>query len=217
MALRTISNALLIGAAVLFVLSFGPVVKDEILYQVRRIGGIYFTLGEKEPSPEHQSPFGALLGGPRPVKITPASTYFGLVIEKIGVNAPVVPNVEVTDKEAYMKALKEGVAHAKGTAKPGEPGNCYLFAHSSLDFWRLGRYATVFNLLHKLKKGDRIAVFYRGKRFDYKVTDKEIVSGFNTKPLTRTFKKPHLTLQNCHPPGTTLNRLIVTAVLTHKD
>jgi len=97
-----------------------------------------------------------------------------------------------------------------------KPGNVYLFAHASIDFWRLGRYATVFNLLRKMEKGDKVHVFYKGDDYIYEVINKEVQKGFNTFPLTRTTIEPILTLQTCDPPGTTLNRLIVTAKLIKK-
>jgi len=53
----------------------------------------------------------------------------------------------------------------------------------------------------------------KGERFDYEVIDKRVVQGFNTLPLVRQTTYPILTMQTCDPPGTTLNRLIVTAVI----
>jgi len=212
-AVRTLSNTLILGAVIYLVASFWDVVAQEAQYTYWRLRGQEFTLDAVEPQPEPESPFAALLRQPTPLKITPKSTQFGIVIEKIDVNAPVIENVPVANKGAYLAALEKGVAHAQGTAKPGLPGNSYLFAHSSLDFWNYGPYSGVFNLLRKLDKGDKIVVFYKGKRYDYYVTSKEVVSGFNTTPLTRVFKEPYLTLQTCDPPGVALNRLIITAKL----
>jgi sortase A len=213
-ALKMLSNVLILGAIFYFLFSFWDIIRQEALYAYWKIRGQTFTVDEvKEEEPPAISPFAALLAQPTPLKVTPKSTQFGIVIEKIGVNAPVIANVSVTDKRAYLAALEKGVAHAKGTAKPGQIGNAYLFAHSSLDFWNYGPYSGVFNLLRKLSEGDRIVVFYKGERFDYYVTDKEVVSGFNTTPLTRTFDTPYLTLQTCDPPGVALNRLIITAEL----
>ena len=213
-AIKMLSNALILGAIFYSLLSFWDIIQQEALYAYWKIRGQTFTVDEiKEEEPPAVSPFAALLAQPTPLKVTPKSMQFGIVIEKIGVNAPVIANVSVTDKRAYLKALETGVAHAQGTAKPGQIGNAYLFAHSSLDFWNFGPYSGVFNLLRKLDKGDRIVVFYKGQRFDYYVTDKQVVSGFDTKPLTRTFATPHLTLQTCDPPGVALNRMIITAEL----
>ena len=213
-ALKMLSNALILGAILYFLLSFWGVIRQEALYAYWKLRGQTFTVDEVDiENPPASSPFAALLAQPTPLKVTPKSKQFGIVIEKIGVNAPVIADVSVTDKRAYLAALEKGVAHAQGTAKPGQIGNSYLFAHTTIDFWKYGPYAGVFNLLRKLEKGDRIVVFYKGKRFDYYVKGKEIVSGFNTTPLTRTFDTPYLTLQTCDPPGIAINRLIITAEL----
>jgi len=158
------------------------------------------------------NPFGELASAPSPLRVEPMSRDFGLIIEKIGVNAPVVADVSVADPRDYAEALRHGVAHARGTAKPGQAGNIYLFAHSSLNFWRLGEYATVFNLLRKLEAGDSVVLFYEGERFDFSVESKNVVSRFDLTPLLAETKEQSLTLQTCYPPGTTLNRLVVTAV-----
>jgi len=213
-ARRMLSNVLILGAIFYFLFSFWDVIRQEALYAYWRIRGQVFTVDEvKDVEPPKPSPFAALLGQPTPLKVIPKSTQFGIVIEKIDVNSPIIADVSTSDKRAYLAALQKGVAHAKGTVKPGEVGNSYLFAHTTLDFWNYGPWASVFNLIRKLEKGDRIVIFYKGKRFDYYVKGKEIVSGFNTTPLTRTFDTPYLTLQTCDPPGIAINRLIITAEL----
>ncbi len=214
-AVRTLSNILILGAIVYFLSAFWDVIRQEALYAYWNVRGQEFTVDEiEEPEePEPESLFAALIKQPTPLKVKPKSERFGIVIEKLGINAPVIENVPVADKNAYLGALEKGVAHAKFTSKPGQSGNTYLFAHSSLDFWNYGPYSGVFNLLRKLEEGDRIVVFYKGDRFDYYVTGKEIVSGFDTEPLLRTFPTPYLTLQTCDPPGIAVNRLIVTAKL----
>ena len=65
-------------------------------------------------------------------------------IEKINAVAPLIFNVDPWNKEEYLEALSNGVAHAKGTFLPGETGTIFLFAHSSDAPWRLTRYNTVF-------------------------------------------------------------------------
>lgn len=150
----------------------------------------------------------------RPIKMEPVDRDFGLVIERLGVNVPIVADVPVTDEAAYTEALKTGVAHAITSQYPSEePGNVYLFAHASLNFFRLGRHATVFNLLRKLEAGDRVHVFYQGDTYVYEVVNNEVVRGWNTYPITRPVLEPILTLQTCDPPGTTINRMVVTAKL----
>jgi len=158
-----------------------------------------------------KSLFGKILG-PLPTEVEPVNQDFAIVIEKIGVNAPVIPEVTVMEKEEYFEALKKGVAHAQGTAYPDENrGNVYLFAHSDWSFWERNEYSDVFNLVRKLTEGDRIHIIYQGGDYVYEVINKETLKGFDTYPLTQRVIEPILTLQTCDPPGTSINRLVVTA------
>ncbi|HLC93656.1 MAG TPA: sortase [Patescibacteria group bacterium] len=205
------SNLLILVGFVLLILTYGPLIKDEFWYMFKELKSQKYVLND--PRGTDDSAFARFLTN-KSVSLKPVNTSFSVVIEKIGVNAPIVADVSVTDKNAYMEALKSGIAHASVSDYPSEkPGNVYLFAHASIDFWRLGRYATVFNLLRKMEKGDKVHVFYKGDDYIYEVINKEVQKGFNTFPLTRTTIEPILTLQTCDPPGTTLNRLIVTAKL----
>jgi LPXTG-site transpeptidase (sortase) family protein len=213
--LRTLANTLILGSLTFLAMSLYPLAKNELLYYYRRFRGVEYVL-ESTPQPS-PSAFATLSSQPSPLKITPVSTDFGIVIEKIGANAPIVADVDTTSHAAYMEAMREGVAHAKGTAKPNEVGNVYLFAHSTLNFWEYGPYATVFTTLHQLVPGDKIVVFYQGKRYDYRVAEKEIVPGFDTTPLDRSSTRRLLTLQTCDPPGTTWRRLIVIAELVYSE
>lgn len=215
--IRTVSNSLIIGSLLFIILAFGPIFNTEIGYRYRQWRGITYTLdkvsstGQAVPKP---STFGLLLGQPTPLHVEPINRGFSIVIEKLGVNAPVVKNVNMASYKDYFEALKFGVAQAAGTAIPSEEnGNSFLFAHSALDFWNFGKYAMVFTLLNKLETGDRIVVFYENKRFDYIVFKKEVVKEFDITPIKRDYGEPILTLQTCDPPGTALNRLIITARL----
>jgi LPXTG-site transpeptidase (sortase) family protein len=195
----------------LLVLSYGPILKDEIWYQYTQVVNKEITLSNNEEVP--QDLFSRYLTS-RPLRIQPVNKDFSLVIEKIGVNAPVVKDVSVTDEESYNAALKRGIAHAASSYYPSEePGTVYLFAHSSTNFWQLGRYANVFNLLRKVEVGERVHVFYDEKHFVYEIQNVEVFSGFNTYPLTRPTLEPTLVIQTCDPPGTTINRLVVTSTL----
>jgi sortase A len=191
--------------------AFGPLIISEGWYLLKEIKHQQYSLQAKNGVTD--SVFARFLSSD-PVLIKPVNTDFAIVIEKLDVNAPIVQNVNVSDPQAYAEALKYGVAHASISDYPSDqPGNVYLFAHSSLNFWQLGKYATVFNLLGKLTTGDRINVFYKGKDYVYAVVNMEVYPGWNTYPLTRPVLEPILTLQTCDPPGTTLNRLVVTARL----
>ncbi|KKS75032.1 MAG: hypothetical protein UV46_C0027G0005 [Candidatus Gottesmanbacteria bacterium GW2011_GWC2_42_8] len=104
------------------------------------------------------------------------------------------------------------VAHAAGTVFPGVTGNIFLFAHSTDNFWNVGRYNAIFYLLKELEKGDEVDLFLNGKRHIYRVTNKLIVDPTEIEYLTRQTNYEQLTLQTCWPPGTTFKRLIILAV-----
>ena len=143
--------------------------------------------------------------------LIPASTDFGIVIPKIAANSAIVPNVDAGNKDEYLEALKHGVAQARGTAYPGEGGHIYLFAHSTDYVWNVGTYNAVFYLLYKLELGDEVVLFFKGQKFVYKVTGKEIIDPQDVNYLTRKTDKEFLTLQTCWPPGTTLKRQLIFA------
>ncbi len=195
-------------------LSFGPVIVDEVWYKLKQLKDQSYKLsGDASDDAIDDSVFARFLST-RPISIEPVNRDFSIVIEKIGVNAPIVADVSVTDEKAYLEALNSGVAHAITSKYPSEnPGNTYLFAHASVDFWRMGKYSKVFNLLRKLEYGDRIHVFYKDKTYVYEVKNKEIYQGWDTYPISRSVIEPVLTLQTCDPPGTTRNRLVVTSTL----
>lgn len=145
--------------------------------------------------------------------VQPIDTEFGIVIEKIGANAKVLPEINWQEPAVYQEALRYGVAHAKGTALPGEVGNVFIFAHSGIDFSEAARYNAVFYLMNKLAAGDEIELFYEGKEYQYQVTDTKKVSSEAVEYLAQDESKKTLTLMTCWPAGTTLKRLIVQAEL----
>lgn len=144
--------------------------------------------------------------------LTPVDPNFSIVIPKIGANARILANIDPADEKIYLPALQKGVAHALGTAFPGEGGHIFLFAHSTDYFWNVGYYNAIFYLLYKLEKGDEVDLFYQGKRYTYRVLGKEIVDPSQVEFLTRKSNREFLTLQTCWPPGTTLKRLLVFAI-----
>ncbi len=216
--------SILLGLATVFT-EFGPLMSAESAYRWNALTGVKHVLPLADPkiitstgttssnnSQAAQSLSG--LGGLVTDKvIKPASTDYGLVIEKINANAKVIPNINPGDEREYSKALSQGVAEAKGSTKPGEPGNLYIFSHSTDAPWNIVRFNAIFYLLREMEKGDTIVVFYQGRRYDYIVYDKSVVPGNDTAFLNNRYDVPVLTLQTCDPPGTILNRLVVRAKL----
>lgn len=187
-----------------------PIIASEVSYEWNKRVLPLYTEATPTPAPT----FGEVLEIAPPLRVDPINQTNAVIIEKIGVNTPIVWDVSVTDKNAYMNALNSGVAHASISVKPSKlAGNTYLFAHSTLNPLEIERYAAEFTLLHRLDPGDRITVMYNEVRYDYEVEDKSVVKGFDTTPLTRQPDYSMLTLQTCDPPGIPQNRLIITAKL----
>lgn len=206
----------MIQIAVLAVLlTAEPVVIEEGKYQYERLFGVHHSLPNIVTSATSTGSATLSFGDIKSDSsiINPISTDFGIVIEKINANAKVIADVDPASEGSYMKALSEGVAHAKGTVFPGQKGNIYLFSHSVDAPWNVVRYNAVFYLLRELENGDRIILFYQGRRFDYYVFDKTITDSTDVHFLTDNYDQSVLTLQTCDPPGTIFKRLVVRAKL----
>jgi len=143
----------------------------------------------------------------------PISSQFGLVIPKIFVNVSVTENVDAGDVKKYQSALRRsgGVAHAAGTAVPGEMGAMYIFGHSTDFNFNVERFNAVFYLLNKLEEEDLIVVSYNDTFYKYRVAEKKIVGAKDISEIVNPNSRHKLVLQTCWPPGTTWKRLLVIA------
>lgn len=200
--------------------SFYPVLSAEISYKIHgpreQVVQPEQALGEVEEVKEATPPaetFADMIRQPQPLPVEPMDREFGIVVPKIGANAKVIPDVSAANYDEYQEALTMGIAHAKGTSYPGQPGNCYLFAHSTRYVWDVPRYNAIFYLLHELEENDRVTAFYQGRQYDYKVVKKVIAEAEDTSWFTAQYDESVLTLQTCTPPGTTWKRLMVVAKL----
>jgi LPXTG-site transpeptidase (sortase) family protein len=176
---------LIIGGITIISFIYGPVLREEIKYQ---------TLIAKAPVEK---------------EIIPVSEEFGLVIPKIGINAQVFPEVNANDSREYAPLLTKGVAHAQGSALPGQEGNVFIFAHSSDTPLNITRYNAIFYLIDKLENDDQIFLYYQNKRYLYRVSDKKILSPGKVAEYLNQLEGETVTLQTCTPPGTRINRLLI--------
>jgi LPXTG-site transpeptidase (sortase) family protein len=134
-----------------------------------------------------------------------------LFIPSLGIFAPVKYISENTEK-VYQTALKEGVAHFPGTALPGQPGNVYIFGHSSDYIWSKGKYKTVFADLPDIKINEEIFISNSaGETFAYAVKRSFSSPSDNVSLLAQNKDEKILTLQTSWPLGTALKRWIVIA------
>ncbi len=223
LTLRTLGNFLILSSIFVVAKTFYLPIREEIRYFIDRIIEKKYLVAEthmqknKEKKYE-ESDFSKNKGLlPKALNfgkvefLIPEDPNFSIVIPKIAANSKILANIDASDEKNYLPALQKGVAHAAGTAFPGEGGHIFLFAHSTDYFWNVSAYNAVFYLLNKLEKGDEVNIFYQGKRHIYKVIGKDIVDPSQVEYLTRKTNKEFLTLQTCWPPGTTFKRLLVFA------
>lgn len=143
-----------------------------------------------------------------------------LVIPRINRNVPVV-NVSTESlikkdwaqlEKDMQEALRYGVIHYPGTARPGQQGNIVITGHSSYFPWDPGRFKDVFAVLHDLRAGDQILLYNNQKRYIYEVTSLKKIWPSELDVLKPSTENK-ITLITCTPVGTNLKRLIVEAKL----
>ncbi|HSX09584.1 MAG TPA: sortase [Candidatus Saccharimonadales bacterium] len=231
LALRTLGNFLLLVAFYGVFMTFGPALGYEFQYRVIELRHIHFAIAavdnkkvltpskisddkqSQQPSPLSKGPsFADILSGNQNQILTPIDPLFSILIPKLGIDEKVVANVDPNDPNAYLPVLQHAIAHAKGSVFPGDFGTTYLFAHSTDNWWDVGRYNAVFYTLSNLSVGDEIDVFYNNRRYTYTVTQQLISSPEDVTLLTSEHSGPSkLVLQTCWPPGTSFKRLYVIA------
>jgi LPXTG-site transpeptidase (sortase) family protein len=207
--LRAFGAGMVSFAVMIFIVTFGPIIREEFNYYVKGEARDYkasrfevlLDFAEAEETVKVQEE----------AKFYGVDPYFSLVIPKIDAKSNVIANVNASVEEEYKQALKQGIAHARGTYFPGQGKNIYLFSHSTDSSINVARYNAVFYLLKKLDEGDEVIVFFADKKYEYVVTEKLVVSSGDTKWLNEAGTKERLILQTCDPPGTTWKRLLVIA------
>lgn len=84
--------------------------------------------------------------------------------------------------------LRLGPGHLKGTALPGEQGNCVIAGHRD----------THFRILREIRKGDDIVLETGTGKYLYRVKNIRVVSPNDTEPLQPT-PDSELNLITCYP------------------
>lgn len=211
LAIRTFGNFLVLGAICGLFFTFWPVVSVTVVHNWDKIQGKTYEAASSTSGATES--FGSLLGREdRNVNVlVPKDPNFSLIVEKIGADATIVPNVDASNKAAYTDALRRGVAHALGTSFPGQPGVTYLFAHSTDTLFNVPRYNAIFYLLWDMKPQDKIVVFFNGRRYDYLVVETKVTEPSDVSYFTLQTTEQILVLQTCYPPGTTWKRFLVIA------
>ena len=138
-----------------------------------------------------------------------------LVIDKIGVDAPIIFE-QSTDQDVIYKRLEDGVVNYSSSAKPGNPGAAVILGHSSAYPWYKGEFGAVFALLNKLKPGDRFYAQYEDNRiFVYEVAQSVVFNPFQEDSRLNELELlqgDSIILISCYPVGTSYLRIAVRAV-----
>lgn len=195
------TGILLLYGILSLLLTFGPIVRVEAGYQYRqllnRVGAQSFL---------------QLIVPQISFSTTGLSQHreFGVVIPALGLNEPVIFNVDATNPAVYNEALKGGIAHAAGTSIPNMGGIGYYFAHSSNPEWRK-QFNAVFYLLGKLEGGEDVYIWHESEKYHYKVIRSQVTSPSDVSFLNQEYTTETIVMQTCWPPGTTSKRLLVFA------
>lgn len=152
---------------------------------------------------------------PTPTVTLADNSSFWIQIPKIQAKADIVAGVSASNRDEYLKVLKDDViAQASNSSLPGAGvgKSTYLFAHSSQQGLSMVRNNAVFYLLGELKNNDVFFIDYHGKIYTYLVYKQEVVNASAVQYLDYTEPdKEIVILQTCWPLGTDWKRLLVMA------
>ncbi len=104
---------------------------------------------------------------------------------------------------ASAAELRWGAGHLKGTAFPGELGNCAISGHRNYTF------GSHFNRLDEVVVGNIITINYKNKNYDYLVDKVFIVEPDDVSVLEAVEGESILTLITCTPKNSASHRLII--------
>ena len=134
------------------------------------------------------------------VQLEKIPNYNMIVIPRMGVKA-------IINEGTTADTLGKGIWRMPQGANPADGGNTVITAHRYL--YRPPDPRTFF-LIDKLIPGDTFYVYWKGKRYDYKVCESKIVSPNEVNILYNTSTN-QITLFSCTPLFTSDNRLVVIA------
>jgi sortase A len=130
-------------------------------------------------------------------------------IPALGISAPLGRGVSPS-------TLARGAGHYPGTSWPGRPGTVGLAGHDVTPVPG-ARGGHVFGNLAVARErgrsviGDRVVVFWRGTRYEYRITKQEIVPPGDYSVLKGPRYGRRLVMTTCYPRFTALHRLVTVA------
>ncbi len=101
-----------------------------------------------------------------------------IIIPSVLVDAPII--------EGFTKEnLRHGVTHIGNSAYPGRKGNIILAGHNYSSYW-ISNAQNLFSLLHLIKKGAPVYIFYNRHKYVYKALSKTTKSRDDPKVFAPT-------------------------------
>jgi LPXTG-site transpeptidase (sortase) family protein len=160
---------------------------------------------------------GSIMGAQSPsASVIVDSSYeknMTLSISNIGINnVNITPNVDSFNTNVYNSALKNGLAHFKGTPLPGDGGNSFIYGHSAVESF-FSRHQddpeTIFSKLENAELSDTIEITKDGFTYRYNVIKQTIIEPDEFDVISGKPGKETVTLMTCWPLGVGSKRLIV--------
>ncbi len=134
-----------------------------------------------------------------------------IIIPKIAIEAPLVL-AKSEDEKDILKSLKNGAVMYPNFSLPAKKGRVVITAHSS-GGREAGDYKSLFSLLDKLQKGNKILIYFKGQEYKYKVFETKIINASDYEEVFKEREGSTLVLFTCWPLGTTFKRLVIKARL----
>jgi len=134
-------------------------------------------------------------------------------IPSLGINVPLVMSPSLEDDDV-LDTLAIGAALYPNGIPPGSLGNTFVSAHSTGEPWK-GKYRFAFLRINELQDGNQLHIDYRGSRYTYRMTNKDIVTPTPEFRVISNRPVPTVTLMACWPLWTTNKRMLITGELTN--
>ncbi len=129
----------------------------------------------------------------------PVPTENRLLIPSIGID------MQIFDGPTEKTLDRGGIWHLPNTSNPAGGGNTVLSGHR----WQyLPPSNSTLYLLDKVRDGEPVIVYWRGKEYDYRISGREVVDPNRVEILDNT-AAPRLTIFTCTPLYSTKQRLVL--------
>lgn len=136
-----------------------------------------------------------------------------LEIPGIEITVPFILS-ETSEKGELEKLLKQGVVFYPESVLPGKEGVTVVLGHSAPSNWPKINYDWAFTRLNELKPEDEVFVYFKHRKYPYRVTKKIFLNKGDEIPFPDISNgRSVLMMLSCWPPGIDNKRIAVQAEL----